>query len=80
MKQKAALFCLSLFMGTSLWAENAEKKGVESINRLTAEAHVEFLASDELQGREAGFTIRLMSIMPSVRKRDSDGRLSRIRL
>ena len=55
MKQKAALFCLSLFMGTSLWAENAEKKGVESINRLTAEAHVEFLASDELQGREAGF-------------------------
>ena len=46
MKQKAALFCLSLFMGTSLWAENAEKKGVESINRLTAEAHVEFLASE----------------------------------
>ena len=53
MKQKAVLFCLSLFMGTSLWAENAEKKGVESINRLPAEAHVEFLASDELQGREA---------------------------
>ena len=55
MKQKTTLLCLSLFIGSSLWAEDAEKKGVESINQLTAEAHVEFLASDELQGREAGF-------------------------
>ena len=30
-----------------------EKKGVESINRSTAEAHIGFLASDQLQGREA---------------------------
>lgn len=30
-----------------------EKKGVESINRATAEAHIGFLASDQLQGREA---------------------------
>ncbi len=31
-----------------------EKKGVESINRATAEAHIGFLASDGLEGREAG--------------------------
>lgn len=30
-----------------------EKKGIESINRSTAEAHIGFLASDQLQGREA---------------------------
>lgn len=30
-----------------------EKKGIESINRATAEAHIGFLASDQLQGREA---------------------------
>ena len=32
-----------------------EAKGVASINRATAEAHVEFLACDELEGREAGW-------------------------
>ena len=31
-----------------------EKKGVATINRPTAEAHVEFLASDALEGRESG--------------------------
>lgn len=29
-------------------------KGIESINRATAEAHIGFLACDELEGREAG--------------------------
>lgn len=32
-----------------------EKKGVEAINRATAEAHIGFLACDELEGREAGW-------------------------
>ena len=32
-----------------------EAKGVASINRATAEAHVEFLACDELEGPEAGW-------------------------
>lgn len=32
-----------------------EKKGVETINRATAEAHIGFLACDELEGREAGW-------------------------
>ncbi len=32
-----------------------EKKGSETINRATAEAHVGFLACDELEGRESGW-------------------------
>lgn len=32
-----------------------EAKGVATINRATAEAHVDFLACDELEGREAGW-------------------------
>ena len=32
-----------------------EQKGVASINLATAEAHINFLASDELEGREAGW-------------------------
>ena len=35
--------------------EAPETKGVASINRATAEAHVGFLACDELEGREAGW-------------------------
>lgn len=34
---------------------NPETKGVTSINRATAEAHIGFLACDELEGREAGW-------------------------
>ena len=34
-----------------------EKKGVETINRATAEAHIGFLACDELEGREAGWKL-----------------------
>ena len=33
----------------------AREKGYETINRQSAEAHVGFLASDELEGREAGY-------------------------
>lgn len=34
---------------------SAEEKGIATINRATAEAQVEFLACDEIEGREAGF-------------------------
>lgn len=34
---------------------SAEERGLASINRLSAEAFINFLASDELQGREAGW-------------------------
>ena len=35
--------------------ETPEAKGVASINLATAEAHINFLACDELEGREAGW-------------------------
>ncbi len=36
-------------------AQTNVEKGLQSINRSSAEAAINFLASDELQGREAGF-------------------------
>ena len=35
--------------------QTPEQKGVEVINKANAQAHVEFLACDELEGREAGW-------------------------
>ena len=52
---KLTLGLLSLALSASVWAESPEKKGLETINRASAEAHIGFLASDELQGREAGY-------------------------
>lgn len=53
--KKTGLLLVSLALGTTLWAESPEKKGLQTINQSTAEAYIGFLASDELQGREAGF-------------------------
>lgn len=53
--KKTALLFVSLALGTTLWAQSPEKKGLQTINKATAEAHIGFLASDELEGREAGF-------------------------
>lgn len=53
--KKTGLLLVSLALATTLWAESPEKKGLQTINQSTAEAHIGFLASDELQGREAGF-------------------------
>lgn len=36
-------------------AESAKDRGLASINKTTAEAHIGFLASDDLEGREAGY-------------------------
>lgn len=53
---KLTLSLLSLALSASVcWAESPEKKGLATINKETAEAHIGFLASDELQGREAGY-------------------------
>lgn len=41
-------------MNMTLWAESPEKKGVEVIDRIHAEAYIAFLANDALEGREAG--------------------------
>lgn len=47
-------FILSCFAATVL-AQSPVEKGLNSINRSSAEAYIGFLASDELQGREAGY-------------------------
>lgn len=39
---------------SALWAETPEKRGLQSINVETAQAHIGFLANDNLEGREAG--------------------------
>ena len=53
--RKTGLLLASLALGATLWAESPEKRGLETINRITAEAHIGFLADDDLEGREAGF-------------------------
>ena len=54
MKQRIILFGLIL-VGTVTFAQPPVEKGLNTINRSSAEATIGFLASDELQGREAGF-------------------------
>lgn len=44
-----------LFWGIATFAQSPIDKALNTINRSSAEATVNFLASDELQGREAGF-------------------------
>lgn len=39
----------------SLSAQSSKEQGLQVINKQSAEAHIGFLASDELEGREAGF-------------------------
>lgn len=53
--KRTGLLLVSLALATTLWAQSPEKKGLQTINQATAEAHIGFLASDGLQGREAGF-------------------------
>lgn len=53
MKQRILLFGLML-VGAVTFAQSPEEKGLSTINRSSAEATIGFLASDELQGREAG--------------------------
>ena len=49
----AAAFVASASL--SIQALSPKEKGLQSINKATAEAHLDFLASDELRGREAGY-------------------------
>ena len=52
--RKTALFLWACAYSAALWAQSPEEKGLAVINRTTAEAHIGFLASDNLEGREAG--------------------------
>lgn len=54
MIKKTAILCLALSFSTYISAENPLLKGLKSINMESAKAHIGFLASDELKGREAG--------------------------
>ncbi len=53
---KKFLFITLLLFSVSLFSQvqNAKEKGLASINKESAKAHVGFLASDVLEGREAG--------------------------
>lgn len=54
---KASRFiaALSVFAALSAWAISPKEKGLNSINMQSAKAHIEFLAADDLDGREAGY-------------------------
>ena len=52
--RKTALLLWACACSAALWAQSPEEKGLAVINRATAEAHIGFLASDNLEGREAG--------------------------
>ncbi|MDL2305185.1 M20/M25/M40 family metallo-hydrolase [Bacteroides sp. OttesenSCG-928-D19] len=52
--RKAGYTLLISFICHVVLAQSAVDKGLQSINRGTAEAYIAFLASDELEGREAG--------------------------
>ena len=47
-----AILCCFSYLAA---AQTPVEKGLESINRASAEAYIGFLAHDELQGREAGY-------------------------
>ena len=53
--KKDFLLLAFLFVGNVILAQSSVEKGLNTINRSSAEATVNFLAGDELQGREAGF-------------------------
>ena len=53
--KRAGLFVASVMLSTTLWAQSPIEKGLNVINKENAEAYIGFLASDELEGREAGF-------------------------
>ena len=54
MKRDYLLLAL-LLVGNITFAQSPIERGLNTINRSSAEATINFLASDELQGREAGF-------------------------
>lgn len=53
--KKTGLLLASLALSAAMGAQSPEQKGLDVINKTNAEAYIGFLASDELEGREAGF-------------------------
>ena len=54
MKKRWLLLAVLPLFTTTIAAQKPVEKGLQSINQATAEAQIEFLASDLLEGREAG--------------------------
>lgn len=54
-RKAISLIALSLCLNFVLQAQAPKEQGLQCINKQTAEAHISFLADDELEGREAGF-------------------------
>ena len=52
--KKVVLFLSLMVFTVGVWAESPEKRGLNVINKTNAEAYIRFLASDFLEGREAG--------------------------
>ncbi|MDR0825385.1 MAG: M20/M25/M40 family metallo-hydrolase [Prevotella sp.] len=52
--KKIVLPLLLLFMSMTLFSQTSKEKGMQTINKESAEAYIGFLASDALEGREAG--------------------------
>lgn len=48
------ILLLFLLLSLSAYSQSPVDKGLHSINRQSAEAYIEFLACDEMEGREAG--------------------------
>ena len=53
--KRITLTAAALALASTLMAQTPEQKGLSTINKSTAEAHIGFLACDELEGREAGY-------------------------
>lgn len=51
---KLAILFVAIFLSASLYSQTPQQKGLQTINRQTAEAYIGFLANDNLEGREAG--------------------------
>lgn len=62
MKKQVLLFSLLCGVTSFVCAQLPVEKGLNTISRSSAEATIGFLASDELQGREAGIP-RLLCLL-----------------
>jgi hypothetical protein len=51
---KHSLFLFVFLLSLATYPQSAKEKGLQTINKQSAEAHVGFLASDALEGRQAG--------------------------
>jgi hypothetical protein len=51
---KQSLFLFVFLLSLAAYPQSAKEKGLQTINKQVAEAHVGFLASDALEGRQAG--------------------------